>query len=141
MRSSTRRARAARSPRGKTAASVSVRDEGAGIDPAEIPRVFDRFYRGGNDRDGFGLGLAIVAEAVKAIDGELELDSSPRGHGRFDQPSCGEHPSELTKILIAEDEPAILDAVSYTLRGEGSMSMWSRTASRRSRPRGAARTT
>lgn len=58
-----------------------VRDEGAGIDPAEIPRVFDRFHRGGNERDGFGLGLAIVAEAVKAIDGELELDSSPEGTG------------------------------------------------------------
>lgn len=58
-----------------------VRDEGAGIDLAELPRVFDRFYRGGNDRDGFGLGLAIVAEAVKAIDGELELDTSPQGTG------------------------------------------------------------
>ena len=58
-----------------------MRDEGAGIDPAEISRVFDRFYRGGNERDGFGLGLAIVAEAVKAIDGELELDTSPEGTG------------------------------------------------------------
>jgi PAS domain S-box-containing protein len=60
---------------------LEVRDEGAGIDPAERARVFDRFYRGGDQRDGFGLGLAIVAEAVRAIDGKLELDSSAEGTG------------------------------------------------------------
>jgi signal transduction histidine kinase len=60
---------------------VEVRDEGTGIDADERPRVFERFYRGTDARDGFGLGLAIVAEAVKAINGELHLDSTKGGTG------------------------------------------------------------
>ena len=40
--------------------------------------VFDRFYRG-QDRDpeGFGLGLAIVWQAVRTLGGRIELDSAP----------------------------------------------------------------
>lgn len=59
---------------------IRIRDEGPGIAAGDRERVFDRFYRaGGAAAGGFGLGLAIVAEAVKAIEGELELDSSPSG--------------------------------------------------------------
>jgi PAS domain S-box-containing protein len=59
---------------------LEVRDQGAGIDPEERERVFDRVYRG-TLGDGFGLGLAIVAEAVRAINGELQLDSTDEGTG------------------------------------------------------------
>jgi signal transduction histidine kinase len=58
---------------------LHVRDEGSGIDASERPRVFERFYRGRGERDGFGLGLAIVAEAVQALDGRLELESGDGG--------------------------------------------------------------
>jgi PAS domain S-box-containing protein len=59
---------------------IEVTDSGPGIPPAEQPRVFDRFYRvGEREGEGFGLGLAIVREAVDALNGELELESSPRG--------------------------------------------------------------
>lgn len=60
---------------------LEVRDEGNGIDPGERAHVFDRFYRGSVNSDGFGLGLAIVAEAVRAINGELELESGEDGTG------------------------------------------------------------
>jgi two-component system, OmpR family, phosphate regulon sensor histidine kinase PhoR len=60
---------------------LEVRDEGTGIDADERQRVFERFYRGTDADDGFGLGLAIVAEAVKAINGELQLDSTKAGTG------------------------------------------------------------
>ena len=60
---------------------LEVRDEGTGIDADERQRVFERFYRGTDADDGFGLGLAIVAEAVKAINGELQLDSTTAGTG------------------------------------------------------------
>jgi len=60
---------------------LEVRDEGLGIEHSERRRVFERFYRGVDDGDGFGLGLAIVAEAVRAIDGELALDSDEEGTG------------------------------------------------------------
>jgi PAS domain S-box-containing protein len=59
--------------------SIEVVDRGPGIDAEHRPHVFDRFYRAGDDTEGFGLGLAIVREAVDAIGGELELDSGADG--------------------------------------------------------------
>ncbi len=57
--------------------TVEVEDSGPGMS-AEVQRhVFDRFYRGERDADGFGLGLAIVRETVRTLDGRIELDSSP----------------------------------------------------------------
>jgi len=57
---------------------LQIDDTGPGI-PAEPRRhVFERFNRGNvNDNDGFGLGLAIVGEAVKACMAEIELESIP----------------------------------------------------------------
>ena len=57
---------------------IDVRDRGPGIAPEEEALVFERFYRR-DEAAGFGLGLAIVREAVDALRGELELDSSPDG--------------------------------------------------------------
>jgi PAS domain S-box-containing protein len=58
---------------------IAVQDSGRGIAPADRPRVFERFYRRGEPGAGFGLGLAIVSEAVHALEGELTLDTSERG--------------------------------------------------------------
>jgi signal transduction histidine kinase/HAMP domain-containing protein len=65
-------------PSGRDAVLVEVRDTGAGIDPDEVAVVFDRFHRSGSrGADGFGLGLAIVREAVTALGGSVELSSAP----------------------------------------------------------------
>lgn len=60
---------------------VQVSDTGAGIDPQDQPRVFDRFYRGDPARarrsGGFGLGLAIVKQIVELHGGAITLDSTP----------------------------------------------------------------
>jgi two-component system phosphate regulon sensor histidine kinase PhoR len=65
-------------PDGRDSVVVEVSDTGQGIDPADVDSVFDRFYRGGGrGADGFGLGLAIVREAVVALGGRVELRSSP----------------------------------------------------------------
>ena len=58
---------------------IQVRDNGGGISAADRERIFERFYRGEAPTGGFGLGLSIAAEAVKAIDGELELETSSSG--------------------------------------------------------------
>jgi signal transduction histidine kinase/HAMP domain-containing protein len=60
------------------AVQVEVEDTGVGMSPETQQHVFDRFYRG-EDRDGggFGLGLAIVRQAVRGLDGRIELDSTP----------------------------------------------------------------
>ncbi|HLX31441.1 MAG TPA: ATP-binding protein [Gaiellaceae bacterium] len=57
--------------------AVEVEDSGPGMSPEVQRHVFDRFYRGERDADGFGLGLAIVRETVRTLGGRIELDSSP----------------------------------------------------------------
>jgi two-component system phosphate regulon sensor histidine kinase PhoR len=59
---------------------LEVEDTGPGIAAETQRHVFDRFYRGERDAEGFGLGLAIVRESVRTLGGRVELDSSP-GHG------------------------------------------------------------
>lgn len=58
---------------------IEVRDEGAGIDPAHLPQVFDRFFRADTSgtRPGFGLGLAIARATARCMGGEVDLQSTP----------------------------------------------------------------
>jgi signal transduction histidine kinase/HAMP domain-containing protein len=61
--------------------TIEVRDTGRGMSAAVREAATRRFYRGApRGTNGFGLGLAIVQQAVAALDGKLELDSVP-GHG------------------------------------------------------------
>jgi len=59
--------------------SLAVSDDGKGVDPADLPRLFERFYRGDQARTsrGTGLGLAIVKHVVTAAGGEVEATSEP----------------------------------------------------------------
>ena len=63
----------------KSFVNVSVKDSGKGIDPMEIPRLTERFYRGDSSRNsdtgGTGLGLAIVKHALSRCDGRLTINS------------------------------------------------------------------
>jgi signal transduction histidine kinase len=55
-----------------------VRDSGPGIEPEDLPRIFDRFYRGrSSPPDGNGLGLAIVHSIVQAHGGTVLVESEP----------------------------------------------------------------
>jgi two-component system sensor histidine kinase BaeS len=54
---------------------ITVRDTGRGISEAEIPNVFNRFYKGA-ESSGTGLGLAIVRELVTVLGGEVSVKSS-----------------------------------------------------------------
>jgi two-component system, OmpR family, sensor histidine kinase MprB len=64
---------------------VLVRDHGNGIDEADLPYVFDRFYRGANSRhrQGSGLGLAIVRQVATQHGGSAEAANSPGGGALF----------------------------------------------------------
>ncbi len=62
-------------------ATVEVRDHGRGIPEADLPKVFDRFYRADVARTepGSGLGLAIVAQVVERHGGSVFVRNSPDG--------------------------------------------------------------
>ncbi|MBA2364112.1 MAG: HAMP domain-containing histidine kinase [Chloroflexia bacterium] len=57
--------------------AIAVSDTGPGIDPAALPHIFERFYRGDAARSGTGtgLGLAIARQLVNAQGGSLEVVS------------------------------------------------------------------
>ena len=72
---------------------VSVTDQGEGIPPEHLPRIFERFYRVDSARSrengGTGLGLSIVKHLVQEMGGDVWVDSAP-GRGftfRFTVPA------------------------------------------------------
>lgn len=60
---------------------ISVADTGIGIDPHELPNIFERFYRSDSAKltgvEGTGLGLAIVKDIVEAHNGQISVESTP----------------------------------------------------------------
>ncbi len=60
-------------------AILRVADEGAGIPKDALPHIFERFYRAESSRtgEGSGLGLAIARETVEALEGRIEVESTP----------------------------------------------------------------
>lgn len=62
-------------------AVVEVADSGHGISPADLPHVFDRFWRAdparGRATGGSGLGLAISRQFVVDLGGRIEVSSEP----------------------------------------------------------------
>jgi signal transduction histidine kinase len=84
-------------------ATIEVRDTGAGIPADELPRVFERFYRGTNTGEarasGSGLGMAIVRSIVEMHGGDIEI-SSVVGEGtvvRITLPRPGEKVRETSR--------------------------------------------
>ncbi|HKO74617.1 MAG TPA: HAMP domain-containing sensor histidine kinase [Gaiellaceae bacterium] len=64
---------------------VAVRDHGPGIDEADLPYVFDRFYRASSARGlpGSGLGLAIVRQVAESHGGQVRAEPAEGGGTRM----------------------------------------------------------
>lgn len=54
---------------------ISIKDNGIGISKEQLPRIFEMFYRGNSKVSGSGLGLYIVQEALKKINGTISITS------------------------------------------------------------------
>ncbi len=70
-------------------ARVSVKDNGIGIPPEDLPHIFERFYRAEKSRTrsagskGFGLGLSIAYWIIRHHDGEIEVESHEGEGAKF----------------------------------------------------------
>ena len=64
---------------------ITVRDSGIGIDPADLPRIWDRLYRADKSRSqrGLGLGLSLVKAFVEAHGGQATVSSQPGSGSLF----------------------------------------------------------
>ena len=75
---------------------VEVADAGEGIATADLPHVFDRFYRADTSRTmpGSGLGLSIVAQAAARHGGEVRAGQAPEGGALLSVALPGRHVAE-----------------------------------------------
>ena len=75
------RARAVSGPRGDPEVRIDVEDRGAGIAPADLPHIFEPFYRGREAAaaqvHGSGLGLSLARGVVEAHGGRISVESEP----------------------------------------------------------------
>ena len=93
-------------------ASIIVADTGIGIDPTEMPRVFDRFFRGSRANEargsGSGLGLAIVRSIVEMHGGSVAVESRLGAGSTFRVvlPAMPRPQSETDRGRVAETSPS-----------------------------------
>lgn len=64
-------------------AEIVVEDTGPGFASEDLPRIFERFYRGKGSEEGFGIGLALARGVFLAQNGALRAENRPEGGARF----------------------------------------------------------
>ena len=89
--------------------TVDVDDDGPGIRPEDMPKVFDRFWRApGQASGGTGLGLAIAKSIVDLHDGRITVSNRPEGGARF-----------TVRLPAAEPPPAAATEGGQVLAPDG----------------------
>lgn len=115
--------------------ALSVKDEGIGIAPGFIHRIFDMFSRGDGGEDGLGIGLALAKGLAELHGGTIEAHSAGLGHGSefvVRLPIVSPTSSQLAlpanaaqvdparrKILIADDNVDAAESLSMLLQLAG----------------------
>jgi PAS domain S-box-containing protein len=125
---------------------LTISDNGAGIEPEFLPRVFDRFAQSDNSESrthgGLGLGLAIAKQIAEMHGGSIRASSEGKGHGASfivelpgklaqqpapaDDPAWTDEvqsvdPADLSRVavLVVDDDPDTLQAVERILKDAG----------------------
>ena len=117
--------------------AITVRDDGAGIAPALLPRVFEPFVQSEatreHSRGGLGLGLAIVKRLVEMHGGSVEAASDGEGHGatfaihlwRLESVQAPGEPesavvgTESKCVLVVDGHPDSADTIAAILTATG----------------------
>lgn len=121
-------------------AVLRVADEGMGIDPELLPRVFDMFVRGDHARDrsptGLGLGLRLVKLIVERHGGTISAESKGLGEGSVFEfrlprvsPAIPDEesrthggratPRRSYRLLLVDDNRAMVEALQVLLKRDG----------------------
>ena len=123
-----------RSESGRPEVAIVIADTGQGIDPAHLPRIFEPFYTTKPKGGGTGLGLAVVAQAVRSGGGTVSVESEPGRGTRFtiELPTVGDAsspthasasveapPSVALRLLLAEDHALLRPMLAESLRAAG----------------------
>lgn len=119
---------------------IEVTDSGVGLEPDELPRIFNAFEQGERSSTrqfgGLGLGLAICKALVEMHDGTISAHSEGRGKGttfrvrlplaaragrsdRSADAGSEQRPATALRILLVEDHPATAMMMSKVLSEEG----------------------
>jgi two-component system sensor histidine kinase VicK len=61
--------------------SISIQDQGCGVADDELPRIFQRFFQGENQRGGTGLGLSLAKLWIDTHGGHIWIKSDGEGTG------------------------------------------------------------
>lgn len=114
--------------------AVVMADTGTGMNPATLAHAFEPFFTTKPDRDGTGLGLAMVHGLMHQMGGSVEISSTvdvgttvtlrfPIAEVGAPSPRTAEtmasRPSHQERVLVIEDDPAIRTLTARTLRSNG----------------------
>ena len=106
--------------------TISVRDRGPGIAPSDLPRLFERFFRGTTAKShtsGNGMGLSIARGLLAAEEGRIWGENHAGGGAEFTlvRPRRGQSAgmTRTPRILLVDDEIAIQRAVGPLLQTHG----------------------
>ncbi|MCD8360479.1 MAG: response regulator [Acidaminococcaceae bacterium] len=109
---------------------VIVKDCGVGFKEADLPHLFDKFYRAGNTEkiSGTGLGLAICKGIVDAHHGRIWAELRPDGGSIFafalpvtlpEEKAGGKMTESALRVLVIDDEPAIKKLLKISMQAYG----------------------
>ena len=114
---------------------ISITDDGPGIPPDVLPRIFQPFFTTKPVGKGTGLGLSICQSIVQEHGGEIRVESRPRRGTTFvveipivavAEPALPRTPSPvrptsytMLRVLAVDDEPVVLEMLARALAGMG----------------------